>query len=83
MHSSYLRWLARSHGISIAYLYEKLGMPDRSDNILLAYTRSEWMAADVYTKMFTSKSAWNKALALINIVDLEDLVKGDRLFSRT
>ena len=70
-----MRWLARSHGISIAYLYiyDKLGDPDSVDDIRLAYTRSEWMLADIYTKGSTSRAAWEKALELINIIDRKDL----------
>ena len=32
------------------------------------------MAADVYTKIFTAKAAWLKALELINIVDPNEIV---------
>ena len=68
-----MRWLGRKHGISIQFLYDKLGSPEKEEEITLAYTRSEWMAADVYTKFFGTKSSWLHALELINICKREEV----------
>ena len=71
-------WLSRNHGLAIRYLYERLGNEDTKDNTELVYTRSEWMAADIYTKAFNSKDNWSKACELVNVMDpanLLDVVK--------
>ena len=64
-----MRWLGRSHVISIRFLYEKLGTGDEQKEITLVYTRSEWMSADIYTKSFDSAAKWEQALELINICE--------------
>ena len=64
--------------LQIRYLYEHLGNEETKDNTELVYTRSEWMAADIYTKAFNSKDSWHKTCELLNVMDpknLEDVVQ--------
>jgi hypothetical protein len=68
-----MRWLSRNHGLAIRYLYEHLGNEETKDNTELVYTRSEWMAADIFTKAFNSKDNWLKACELVNVMDPKDL----------
>ena len=68
-----MRWLSRNHGLAIRYLYEHLGNEETKDNTELVYTRSEWMAADIFTKPFNSKDNWLKACELVNVMDPKDL----------
>lgn len=64
-----LRWLTRRHGFATMHLYDHLGNEETKDDTQLVYTRSEWMAADIYTKAFTSKEKWQKACELVNVID--------------
>ena len=68
-----MRWLSRNHGLAIRHLYDHLGNEETKDDTQLVYTRSEWMAADIYTKAFTSKEKWQKACELVNVIDPKDL----------
>ena len=77
-----MRHLNRNQGIAVRYLYEQLGDPDRKDDIQLFYTRTEWMAADIYTKHFKDKGKWQHALEMINICgegELEGMIKRRRI----
>lgn len=44
-----MRRLSRNHGLAVRRLYDHLGNEETKDDTQPAYTRSEWMAADVYT----------------------------------
>jgi hypothetical protein len=68
-----MRWLSRNHGLAIRHLYDHLGNEETKDETRLVYTRSEWMAADIYTKMFAEKDKWLKACELVNIIDPVDI----------
>ena len=73
-----MRWLSRNHGVSIQFLYDKLGRDDRVEDIALIYTRSEWMSADIYTKNFAARNKWRHALELINICkadEIDDIIR--------
>lgn len=70
-----MRWLSRNHGVSIQYLYDKLGREGRHDDITITYTRSEWMSADIYTKFFNSKEKWKHALELICMCEPTEIVE--------
>ena len=50
-----MRWLSRSHGLAIRYLYDHLGKEKTKDNTELFYIRSNFIVADIYTKVFSSK----------------------------
>ena len=69
-----MRWLSRNHGLAIRYLYDHLGNEETKDNTELLYTRSDMMAADIYTKVFSSKEKWEAACQLINIMPPEKLL---------
>ena len=64
-----MRWLSRNHGIAVRYLFDHLGDKDRKDDTKLVYTRSEWMAADIFTKAFGDKEKWRAACELVNVID--------------
>jgi len=68
-----MRWLSRNHGLAIRHLYDHLGNEETKDDTQLVYTRSEWMAADIYTKAFTSREKWQRACELVNVIDPKDL----------
>jgi hypothetical protein len=55
------------------HLHNHLGNEETKDDTRLVYTRSEWMAADIYTKQFGDKAGWQKACELVNIIDPEDI----------
>ncbi len=50
-----MRHLSRNHGLSVRHLHNHLGNEETKDDTRLVYTRSEWMAADIYTKQFAEK----------------------------
>ena len=60
-----MRYLHRVHRIAVAWMHEVF----KAENILLEYTESELMAADIYTKAFNDPDKWAHACALINVVD--------------
>ena len=64
-----MRHLHRVHRIGVGWLHERLGNVDTRDNVLLEYTASKDMCADVYTKHFVDKEKWGHALSLINVLD--------------
>ena len=64
-----MRWLSRNHGLAIRYLYDHLGNEETKDDTQLMYTRSQWMAADVYTKPFNNAKKWKEASELVNVID--------------
>ena len=73
-----MRWLSRNHGLAIRHLYDHLGNEETKDDTELVCTRSEWMAADIYTKSFNSKDGWQKACELVNVMEpanLKDVIK--------
>ena len=68
-----MRQLGRNHGLSVRRLHNHLGNEETKDDTRLVYTRSEWMAADIYTKQFAEKDKWLKACELVNIIDPADI----------
>jgi len=60
-----LRYLARTHRISIAWLHEVFQM----DEIELLYAASASMCADIYTKAFSDPRKWEAACWLIGVID--------------
>ena len=55
-----MRWLSRNHGLAIRHLYDHLGNEEIKDKAELVFTRSVWMAADIYTISFNNKDQWPK-----------------------
>ena len=66
-----MRYLGRTHGISVARLHEI----HAGDNIKTVYEDTSKMAADIHTKSFTTAEAWTHAQELINIFDPKKLEK--------
>jgi hypothetical protein len=59
-----MRHLGRAHGVSVAWLSERIQQPD----IRLAYCQTIDMVADIYTKAFADASKWTHACQLAGIV---------------
>ena len=64
-----MRYLERTHGISITSLHEHFS----KDHFVLMYEITAKMAADIHTKGFTNPLAWKKACMLINLLEPEDI----------
>ena len=60
-----MRYLGRTHRVRVSWLHEVC----KGKDVDLIYTKSESMAADVYTKAFTEITRWRHACMLINIMD--------------
>ena len=68
-----MRWPSRNHGLAIRYLYDHLGNEETKDDAQVMYTRSQWMAADIYTKPFNNGEKWRQASELVNVIDPANL----------
>ena len=69
-----MRYLHRTHRISIAVLHELLtGKVDLSKNIKVEYTTSDQMAADIFTKGFSDKKKWEHAIKAIGLVGKDEI----------
>ena len=64
-----MRYLMRTHRISVAWLYERFQQGD----LKLVYEESAKMCADIYTKAFTDVKKWNEVRDLIGIFDTDTL----------
>ena len=62
-----MRHLDRVHRVAVATMHERLGDPETKDNVDVYYTKSDHMAADIYTKAFTDPTKWGEVCKLINI----------------
>ena len=60
-----MRYLKRTHGVSVSWLHERFKEPD----LQLVYELSAKMAADIYTKGFLDPQKWELVCGLINIID--------------
>ena len=81
-----MRWLDRVHRIGVADMHERLGNPKTKDNVEVIYTKSDCMAADIYTKCFTDKVKWEHVCSLINITSpdkLKDMIRASSERART
>ena len=65
-----MRYLARTHRVSVAWLHEVCQMED----IRMVYEETSRMCADMFTKAFSNAAAWRHACDLIQIVDPVALV---------
>ena len=71
-----MRYLHRTHRISIAVLHEIIHGKGSSDKeVHIKYTPSCDMAADIFTKGFTDKVKWNHAIRAIGIVKTSKIGK--------
>ena len=61
-----MRYLHRTHGVSVAWLHEIFR---EKKNLDLVYEASDSMCADIYTKAFTDKVKWVAVCHLINVVE--------------
>jgi hypothetical protein len=64
-----MRYLGRTHGVSIAWLHETF----KGDDFDLAYEHSTRMCADIYTKAFVDAKKFKQACYLIGICDPHEL----------
>eukprot|EP00972_Heterocapsa_arctica_P092860 13696005-Heterocapsa_arctica.AAC.1 len=63
-----MRYLQRTHGVSVARLHETFKKRELDLNYELSSRR---MCADIYTKAFTDAILWDQVCDLINVVDLK------------
>jgi hypothetical protein len=82
-----MRHLGRTHRISVQWLHEQLGEPNRlvpagdkkgnfaASKVSLVHTDTNRMAADIYTKAFTDPDKWWKVCKLINVIDPRQLIQ--------
>ena len=66
-----MRHLSRVHRVSVASLYERYQEEGRE----IKYCDTKDMAADIYTKHFTSADKWRSAVKLINVVTKDEQKK--------
>ena len=68
-----MRYLHRTHRISIANLHEIIAGQVSDTTINCEYTTSAEMAADIFTKGFTDTNKWKHATRSVGIVDVDDI----------
>ena len=64
-----MRYLGRTHGVSVAWLHETF----KGKDLDVAYDVSARMCADIYTKAFTDPERWKLASSLICACDPKEL----------
>jgi len=74
-----MRHLPRTHRVSVAWLYERFR--GRFQDIV--YVKSEYQAADLFTKQFTASDKWQNNLRLIHVVDTKKFWKIDPFWSES
>ena len=70
-----MRYIARTHGVSVAWLHERFGTKD----LQLVYELSASMCADIYTKAFTeSEKCWSvcRLICVRDPAELKTLLSG-------
>ena len=70
-----MKYIGRSQGINIQFLFEFLGTPNTTCPNELVKTESEWMVADIHIKGFTSEPKWRHASEQANVFYQDDLVR--------
>ena len=68
-----MRYLHRTHRISIATLHEIITGQVSDAKINCEYTTSAEMAADIFTKGFTDKTKWTHAVRSVGIIQVSDI----------
>ena len=63
-----MRYLGRTHGISIQFLFEHMGAACTDTRFNLVYTNTLNMVADIHTKGFSDEKKWKHASELCNVV---------------
>ena len=64
-----MRYVGRTHGMSIAWLHEQY----KAGNYQIQWTASHEMAADIFTKAFTNPEAWSSSCWLVSVCDKDDV----------
>lgn len=70
-----MRYLDRTHGISLQFLLDHMGKSVPNTNKMmydLKYTDTKRMVADIHTKGFTCSEKWHHATQLCNVFPFED-----------
>ena len=70
-----MRYLHRTHRISIATLHDIITGQVTDAKINCEYTTPAEMAADVVTKGFTDKTKWRHATISVGIIDVNEIPK--------
>ena len=70
-----MRYLHRTHRISIATLHEIITGQSTDTTVKCQYTKSSEMAADICTEGFTDKSKWAHATRSVGIIDVAEIPK--------
>ena len=70
-----MRYLHRTHRISIATLHEIITGQVSDAKINCEYTTSAEMAADIFTKGFTDKTKWTHAVKSVGVIQVNDIPK--------
>ena len=68
-----MRYLHRTHRISIATLHEIVTGQASGTPVVCEYTSSAEMAADIFTKGFTDQGKWGHATKSVGIIDVEEI----------
>ena len=68
-----MKLLERGHGISVGQLHDYV----KNGIINMIHTRSEHMAADIYTKLFVDPMLWNRLRMLINVYSPLEILRFD------
>ena len=64
-----MRYIGRTHGISIQFLHENLGHKSKGARFDLQYTLTTKMVADIHTKAFNDALKWEHATGLCGVMD--------------
>ena len=70
-----MKYLPRTHGTNIQFLYDHLGKHNNKINVDIVKTASKYMAADVHTKGFVNPEDWLHVCSLINMCYPKDFAK--------
>ena len=73
-----MRYLHRTHRISIATLHEIITGQVSDAKINCEYTTSAEMAADIFTKGFTDKTKWTHAVKPVGVIQVNDIPRKEQ-----
>jgi hypothetical protein len=66
-----MRHLGRTHGVSVAWLHERM----QDGDVGMSYCDTSDQSADVYTKTFGDPQKWAKAHELVGVIDPRRLIE--------